>query len=345
MPRAVTPVAARAGRRRLMLVACAFAVLGAAVTACGTTTASRTGTASDTGAGTHARVISARDALLPPASALRMVSDFGPNPTRLRMYLYVPRHVRPRPAVVVAMHGCGESGPFFFRATEFASLADKYGFVVIYPSVTRTPVDCFDVSSPGALTHDGNSDPAGIVSMVRYVQAHLHADPRRVFAAGFSSGAMTTNVLLADYPDVFAAGSAMSGTPYGCFATTNGSLWNLSCKRGHTRKTPQQWGNLARAADPGYTGPRPRMQLFHGTEDTVLRYANFGEEVKQWTDVLHARLAYTAHTRPGWTHTVYVNDAGTTEVDAYSVRGAGHGLVFAYPNWARLAVSFFGLTG
>jgi acetylxylan esterase len=281
--------------------------------------------------------------LPPPASTLQEISNFGPNPTGLQMYLYVPERVRPHPAVVVAMHYCTGSGPAFFASTEFASLADRYGFIVVYPSAPRAG-HCFDVSSPGALVHDGNSDPAGIVSMVRYAERHLHADRDRVFATGLSSGAMMTNVLLGDYPGVFRAGSAMSGVPFGCFATTDGSLWNSACANGNIIKTPQQWGDLARAADPGYRGPRPRMQLWHGTADTILYYPNFWEEVKQWTNVLHAHLAYTDHPQPTWTHTVYVNRAGQVEVEAYSVAGETHNLGFHYPDWAQLAVQFFGLT-
>lgn len=66
-------------------------------------------------------------ALPPPASALQQVTNFGPNPAGLLMYLYVPAHVRPHPAVVVALHYCGGSGPAFFAGTEFGSLADEYG--------------------------------------------------------------------------------------------------------------------------------------------------------------------------------------------------------------------------
>ncbi len=279
--------------------------------------------------------------LSPPTAALTEVTDFGPNPTGLRMYLYVPQHVRPHPAVVVAIHYCGGTGPAFFGGTEFASLADIYGFVVVYPSAGR----CFDVSTPAALTHNGNSDPAGIVSMVRYVQRTLHADRHRVFATGISSGAMMTNVLLGDYPDVFAAGSAMSGVALGCFATTDGSMWNSTCANGQLIKTADEWAQLVYAADPGYRGPRPRMQLWHGTEDTILFYPNFGEEVKQWTRVLHAHLAIADHPQPSWTHTMYVNHFGHLEVDAYSVAGEDHNLGFHFPDWAQYAIAFFGLTG
>jgi acetylxylan esterase len=282
--------------------------------------------------------------LPPPGSTLQQVTGFGPNPTNLQMWLYVPQHLRPHPAIVVALHYCGGSGPAFFNGTEFASLADIYGYIVVYPSVTRTSIDCFDVSTPGDLTHNGDSDAVGVVSMVRYVEQQYHADSQQVFATGISSGAMMTNVLLGDYPDVFRAGSAMSGVAFGCFATTDGSLWNSDCANGNISKTPEQWGDLVRAAYPGYHAPRPRMQLWHGTADTILYYPNFGEEVKEWTNVLDAHLAYVDHPQPTWTHSVYVNRAGQVQVDAYSVAGEDHNLGFHYPDWAQYALAFFGLT-
>jgi poly(3-hydroxybutyrate) depolymerase len=57
--------------------------------------------------------------------------------------------------VVVAAHYCTGSGPDLFGASQFASLADRYGFIVVYPSAPRER-HCFDVSTPGALTRDGN---------------------------------------------------------------------------------------------------------------------------------------------------------------------------------------------
>src|SRR5690349_1188462 len=166
------------------------------------------------------------------------------------MHLYVPDRLPANPALLVAVHYCTGSGPAFYSGTEFARLADRYGFVVIYPSVTRAS-KCFDVSSPQALRHNGGSDPVGIASMVRYVEQHDNADAGRVYVTGASSGAMMTNVLLGDYPDVFKAGAAFSGVPFGCFATTNGSEWNSQCANGQIIRTPQQWGDLVRAAYPG----------------------------------------------------------------------------------------------
>jgi len=283
--------------------------------------------------------------LAPPqasAASLVQVTNFGANPTNLQMYEYVPATVQAHPPILLALHYCSGSGPAFYSGTEFASLADKYGFVVIYPSVTRSN-DCWDVSTPGALTHNGNSDPAGLISMIQYVEQHNNGDASRVYVTGASSGGMATNVMLGDYPDVFKAGAAFMGVPFGCFATTDGSMWNTACAQGQISKTPQQWGDLVRAADPGYTGVRPRMQLWHGTNDTTLYYANFGEEIKQWTNVLGVSQtpSTTDSPQPGWTHTTYKDVSGVAQVDAYSIADTGH--VLPLTGMAAAAVHFFGL--
>jgi poly(hydroxyalkanoate) depolymerase family esterase len=214
--------------------------------------------------------------------------------------------------------------------------------VVLYPSVTRSN-DCWDVSTPAALTHSGSSDPAGLISMIQYIEQHNNGDASRVYVTGASSGGMATNVMLGDYPDVFKAGAAFMGVPFGCFATTDGSMWNSACAQGQITKTPQQWGDLVRAADPGYTGARPRMQLWHGTADTTLYYANFGEEIKQWTNVLGVPQTPTTtdSPQPNWTHTTYATGAGQTQVDAYSIAGVGHAL--PQSGMAAYAIHFFGL--
>lgn len=274
------------------------------------------------------------------AAALTEVTNFGANPSNLRMYLYVPNTVAARPGLLVVNHYCTGSGPAMYSGTQFAALADRYGYLVVYPSVTRSS-QCFDVSSPQALRRDGGSDPVGIKSMVDYVRQRYPVDANRIFTTGVSSGAMMTNVLLGLYPDVFSAGAAFAGVPFGCFATTNGSEWNSECANGQVVKTPQQWGDLVRNAYPGYSGRRPRMQLWHGTNDETLRYPNFTEEIKQWTNVngLSQTPAYTDSPQSGYTRTRYGGTGGTATVEAISMQGVSHNL----PVDAAQAVRFFGL--
>ena len=137
-----------------------------------------------------------------------------------------------------------------------------------------------------------------------------------------------TNVLLGDYPDVFKAGAAFMGVPFGCFATTDGSMWNSQCANGQHDRTPQQWGDLVRDAYPGYTGARPRMQIWHGTNDTTLRYPNFGEPIKQWTNVhgLSQTPTFTDTPQSDWTRTRYGGTGTRRRSRRSACQGAGHSL-------------------
>lgn len=276
------------------------------------------------------------------AASLVQVTGFGANPSNLQMYLYVPDRVAARPAVLVAVHYCTGSGPAFFSGTQFASLADQFGFIVVYPSATRSG-SCFDVSTSQALTRNGGSDPVGIKSMVDWVVANRNADASRVYVTGASSGGMMTNVLLADYPDVFKAGAAFMGVPYTCFATSDPSMWNNQCANGQINRTAQQWGDAVRNNFPGFGGARPRMQLWHGTADTTLNFNNFGEEIEQWTNALGVSQTpfQTDTPQSGWTRTRY-GSAGNVQVEAYRIEGVGHSLPLS--GQARLAIDFFGLS-
>jgi cellulase/cellobiase CelA1 len=85
------------------------------------------------------------------------------------------------------------------------------------------------------------------------------------------------------------------------------------------------------------------MQLWHGTADTTLFFPNFGEEIKQWTNVLGVSQtpASTDSPQSGWTRTRYGGTGIGAPVEAISVQGAGHVLPLA--GMAAMAIQFFGL--
>ncbi|GAB3834911.1 extracellular catalytic domain type 1 short-chain-length polyhydroxyalkanoate depolymerase [Dactylosporangium cerinum] len=250
---------------------------------------------------------------------------------------------RPAPLLVL-VHYCGGSagGVFNGNGHDYVSAADRYGFVIVLPEATRSG-NCFDVSTPAALQRNGGGDSTGIMSMVAYARAQYPIDASRIVVSGFSSGAMMTNVLAAQYPDVFTAASAFSGVPAGCFATTNGSLWNSQCSGGSVNRTAQQWGDLARSMYPGYTGRYPRMQLWHGTTDTTLAYPNFGEQIEQWTNLngLSQTPVFTDHPQSSWTRTRYGTSGAQPAVEGISIAGVGHQLPMS--GQLAYAVTFLGL--
>ncbi|WP_432897129.1 extracellular catalytic domain type 1 short-chain-length polyhydroxyalkanoate depolymerase [Micromonospora matsumotoense] len=280
------------------------------------------------------------------AATLTRVTGFGNNPTNLNMYMYAPSNLAARPALLLLVHYCGgsASGIFNGNGRDYVTAADRYGYLVVVPEATRSG-NCFDVSTPAALTRNGGGDSTGIMSMVAYARQRYAVDPARIVVSGFSSGAMMTNVLAAQYPDVFAAASAFSGVPAGCFATTDGSLWNSRCSGGNVIKTAQQWGDQARAMYPGYTGRYPRMQLWHGATDTTLAYPNYGEEIKQWTNLhgLSTTPTFTDRPQSAWTRTRYGGTGPQAPVEGISIAGVGHQLPMA--GQLAYAITFLGLDG
>jgi poly(hydroxyalkanoate) depolymerase family esterase len=260
------------------------------------------------------------------------------------MYVYVPDTVATQPALLVLVHYCGGSASAITGGNghDFVTAADRYGYVIVAPEATRDG-HCFDVSTRAGLTRDGGGDSTGIMSMVSWTRQRYNVDPARIVVSGFSSGAMMTNVLAAEYPDVFAAASAFSGVPAGCFATSDGSLWNSQCSGGNVTKTAQEWGNVAHAMYSGYTGTYPRMQLWHGDQDTTLAYHNFGEEIKQWTTLhgLSQTPAVTDRPQSSWTRTRYGDTSTRATVEGISIAGTGHTL--PQSGMLAYAISFLGL--
>ncbi len=281
------------------------------------------------------------------AGQVQQIANFGDNPSGIGMYLYTPSNVVAKPPILVVPHACHGKGTDVCQSgNAFAQQADKYGFLLICPSAISSD-GCWDVHSTAVLAHDGGGDASGIVSMVNYVVQNLNGDASRIYVAGHSSGGMMTDVLLGSYPDVFKAGAAYAGVPFACFA--QGSVdslgWNSSCATGEVTKTAAQWGDLVRAAYPDFTGMRPRMQLWHGTNDETVNFTNFGEEVKQWTNVLGVSEtpASTENNalQSTWIRTRYADGSGAVQVEAIQETGQPHNLVVD----AAEAIRFFGLDG
>ncbi|KAK1144092.1 hypothetical protein N8T08_005754 [Aspergillus melleus] len=259
------------------------------------------------------------------AAILRLVPSFGDNPGRDRMYIYVPDKLSDNPAIVVALHGCLGSAPSYYRSNGISAAADKHGFITIYPGSTRDS-NCWDVNTVPSLTHNGGSDSLSIVNMVKYTLDKYGGDPSRIFVTGSSSGAMMTQTLVAAYPDIFSAGAAFSGLPYGCLKGSPGSSpfsSDPACAAGEVIKAGQEWAALVDQAYPGWDGQYPKLQVWHGTADTVISHHNLEEEQKQWSSVFGVSLSKNISDTPLSGYTQYVYGDGTQFV-AYSAKGVGH---------------------
>ncbi|MFH9112053.1 extracellular catalytic domain type 1 short-chain-length polyhydroxyalkanoate depolymerase [Streptomyces globisporus] len=261
------------------------------------------------------------------AAALERVTSFGANPGGLNMYVYRPATLPANAPVVVALHGCTQSAQVYSDNAGLNTFADRHGFLVVYAETTtaNNASKCFNWFQPGD-TRRGQGEAASIRQMVALAATAYGADTGRVQVTGLSAGGAMTSVMLAAYPDVFAAGAVVAGIPYGCGVDVVSAF---GCMSPGVDRTPAAWAQAVRDAHPGFEGPWPRVAIWHGDNDATVAPRNADELRDQWTAV-HG-LGQT----PGRTSTIGPNstrrseylsaDGGVSVVEVNRVPGIGHG--------------------
>ncbi len=255
----------------------------------------------------------------PAFDRLTEVTGFGSNPGALRMFEYVP--VDPQPALVVVLHGCTQTAASYDFGAGWSTLADRHGFVLLLPEQQRAnnANNCFNWFRAGDIKRE-QGEAMSIRQMVEKMIVDHGIDRRRVFVTGLSAGGAMTSVMLATYPDVFAAGAIIAGLPYGTATNVKEAFESMAQVRA---RSAREWGDLVRAASP-HKGPWPRVSVWHGGADTVVKSKNADEILKQWTDVHGLELPPTSTDRvDGYPRQVWRNPAGQSVIEV--LYHPGHG--------------------
>ena len=252
------------------------------------------------------------------------VSRFGTNPGNLRMHIHIPARLAATPPLVVALHGCGQSAAEYAVGAGWSKLADHLGFVVLYPEQqsANNPKGCFSWFVPGDVRRD-DGEAHSIHQMVQHVISAYGADRSRVFVTGLSAGGAMANVMLATYPDTFAAGAIIAGLPYGTAGSVHEAFSAMFTDQQHA---PQDLGDRVRSASPS-PGPWPRISIWHGTADQIVRPSNADLIAKQWADVHGLGVDPSFDGRHGsFARRLWNDAAGNIVIEAFSIPGMAHGV-------------------
>ncbi|MFD7434097.1 alpha/beta hydrolase family esterase [Streptomyces sp. NPDC059861] len=258
------------------------------------------------------------------AASLQEVTGFGSNPGALKMYRYVPDGLPAGRPVVVALHGCTQNASGYGTGSGWTQLADRWGFSVVLPQQqsANNLSSCFNWFETGDIAR-GQGEAASLAQMVDRQLADVSGDRGRVYVTGLSAGGAMTAVLMAAYPEKFAAGGVVAGLPYGC-AQAAGSPY--VCMYVGATQTPKQWGDRVRAARPGHTGPWPVLTVLQGTADYTVKPVNMTDLVEQWTNVHGTdQTADVSDSVAGYPHQVFRDAGGRAVVETYALTGMGHG--------------------
>nr|WP_249153200.1 PHB depolymerase family esterase [Bradyrhizobium diazoefficiens] len=257
------------------------------------------------------------------SSPLEEVTGFGDNPGALRMFAFVPAQLQKPRALVVVLHGCGQTAASYDLGAGWSTLAQHYGFGLLMPEQQRinNGNTCFNWFNPED-TARGGGEAYSIREMIAHMVKAHRIDPRRVFITGLSAGGGMTSVMLATYPEVFAAGAVIAGLPYGIASNLREALDGMF----HSPVRPaRELGDLVRNASD-YRGPWPKISVWHGSADRTVNPGNANEIVKQWLDLHDLPEAPMAETNvDGYPRQAWWNKDGETLVESYAITDMAHG--------------------
>ena len=234
-----------------------------------------------------------------------------------KYHLYVPASALDGASgVVMMLHGCTQTPEDFATGTGMNALADRDGFVVIYPAQSRgdNAQSCWNWFSRGDQRR-GRGEPAILADLTQKVCADHGVNRDDTFVAGLSAGAAMAVILGETYPDVFAAVGAHSGLPAGSAKDVSSAFAAMA-------------GNALEGPDPVPADHCVRTILFHGSADRTVHPAN-GVGIARRArragpgQSLETSISGKVEGR-SYTREISSDADGTALVEHWTVEGQGH---------------------
>jgi len=227
---------------------------------------------------------------------------------QVRKYLvYEPASYDPaRPApLVISFHGFAEWPAHQMQISHWNDLADEFGFIVVYPSGTRIPLQWKAYNLPETRV-DTSSDVQFIADLIEKLARDYNIDASRVYANGLSNGGGMSVLLSCQ----LSARIAAVGTVAGAYLLP----WDQCVQ---TRPVP--------------------IIAFHGTEDPIVAYRGgevlgsglFFPDIPEWIGQWAERngcnsVALELPPRGEVSGLQYTGCDQNADVVLYTVRGGGH---------------------
>ncbi len=131
-----------------------------------------------------------------------------------------------------------------------------------------------------------------------------------------------TAVMLATYPNVFAAGAVIAGLPYGSAE----NVWQaVSAMARIDGRSDEELGDMVRSASKG-AKKWPPISIWHGDRDGTVTPGAGHDLVRQWRNVHGLNCAALgAQSAGGRNYLVWQSADGVTSVEHHRIAGMSHG--------------------
>lgn len=231
----------------------------------------------------------------------RQEAKAGPaSPWTIRVRAYAPPTLAtPSAPAVVLLHGCLQGGKEFLDNSGWRQVADERGILAVSVEFDDLGEHCLWWFEPEQRRLATATQAAAIVKGLAEARRAFNVPQGDNYVTGLSAGGAMTMVMLALYPDLFAAGGAVAGVPFDCPSMTEERrlAWKgqpcmvpgmdqlpqaCACMAGDVDNRPEEWARAVSALHPGRT-QWPRLAVWQGTTDPVVVCRNGLQAAGQWS--------------------------------------------------------------
>lgn len=253
----------------------------------------------------------------------------GSRSRRYRVHVPPGYNGRTPMPVVMVLHGCRQTHADIQRIAALDELADREGFLVVYPFVTSYTGlrnrNCWGWWLASEI-HAGAGEVEDLWQILREVQATYRVDRRRIHVAGLSSGAGMAVALMVARATKIASGAAVAGVPYAETARAVGFVHHIA---GHFRPLREVVREMnAELGDKRRPVP---LYIVHSHDDDTVNIRAARNLRDSWAHCFGIDLQKRATIRRGatggtrWEHTRYRGTLRRSAIETLFLEGVGHG--------------------
>jgi polyhydroxybutyrate depolymerase len=239
-----------------------------------------------------------------PGDTERTLSVGGQDRTYI---LHVPPGVEegaPVPAVIM-LHGLSLTISYIRSATGFDDISDHGGFIIAYPKGFGSSWN--GGGCCGLAAQDSVDDVEFVRQIIADLKISFNLDSKRIYAAGFSNGAMMTYRLGCEMAETFAA-----------IATVSGPMFYDECQPDNA----VAFIHIHGLSDPviPYAGGESVCDLCDG----IPNLPPVEQGINKWVGWNGCSSSPTVNKKDAITHTVYPDCQSNTAVELYTIDGLEH---------------------
>ena len=266
-----------------------------------------------------------------------------PGSRNRRFELHLPRGHSDDSAMplLMVLHGCRQTSADIRRISNFDAIADREGFIVVYPFVTGYSGmrirNCWGWWLDSEI-QPGTGEVEDLWQMVEQVREEVGVDERRIHIAGLSSGGGMAVAAMVAHSDKIASDAAVAAVPY----SETPRAVSYGARSGTDFKPTEQVVSAMKSVMGEHGRPGP-IFIVHSCDDPIVDIQAARNIRDSWAECFGIDATRPVSDSSGttggapWVHSKFRQARKRSAIETLFIKGRGHGWYggnpgkFSYP--------------